>query len=150
MVLLRHPAAGWEIRPHTRDDASGILSVFEVCLDELPRRKRKHASEFERLRYLLRTSTIPVAVEPSAGLIGFMVLQADAGYVSHLFVDPDWRFCGVASGLLNVGRSISGKRLCLDVDMDNPGALQAYERIGFQQTISHGLPGGHQKRLFGP
>jgi GNAT superfamily N-acetyltransferase len=145
MVMLRHSSAGWEIRPHTRDDHPDIVRIFADCLFEFPRRDR--AQEARSLHYVLRNSSILVATEENAGLIGFLAMQAEAAYVSHLFVSKDWRLCGVGSGLLEIGRGVAGSPLCLDVDLDNHAARAMYARTGWVETVNHGRPGENQTRL---
>lgn len=150
MDLFEHAGAGWRIRPHTKDDAEAIVGVFCDCLEDFPLRKSRLVQEVERIHYLLGTSTILVAEEESAGVVGFLILQAEAAYVSHLFVHRDWRFCGVGSGLLQVGRVMAGQRLRLDVDVDNMEAIFAYEHLGWKQTVNQGRPGVGQMRLISP
>ncbi len=150
MVMLSHDAAGWKIRPHTREDAEAIERVFRETFVEFPWRATREARDTDRLRYLLQTSTVLVAEEDNAGVVGFLILQAEAAYVSHVFVAPDWRFCGIAAGLLKVGRSISGQRLRLDVDVDNEQAISAYTQLGWKETVDHGRAGVGQVRFIGP
>ncbi len=150
MVMLSHSAAGWTIRPHTRDDAPEIERVFRGCLAEFPWRRTREPQEIERLHYLLRTSTVLVAEEADAGIVGFVILQAESAYISHLFVDMDWRFCGIGTGLLQVSRSIACNRLRLDVDVNNHEAQAAYERLGWQETVDQGRPGVGQLRMISP
>lgn len=147
MEMLRHPSAGWKIRPHTREDHPEIERVFVACLREFPLRNAAH--EVNSLHYVLRNASVLVATERQAGLIGFLAMQAEAAYVSHLFVDADWRFCGVGSGLLSTARGVSGKPLCLDVDEYNHGAIAVYEHLGWTETVDHGRPGPKQRRLRG-
>lgn len=150
MVMLEHEAAGWKIRAHTRDDAAAIERVFRETFVEFPWRESRKERDVERVRYLLQTSTVMVAEEDQAGVVAFLILQAEAAYVSHIFVQQDWRFCGIAGGLLQVGRSISGQRLRLDVDVDNEQAISAYTSLGWKETVDHGRPGVGQVRLIGP
>lgn len=146
---MSHRSAGWEIRPHSRDDRSDIQRVFLNCLTEFPWRQNPQR-EVDTLLYDLKYSTVLVATEPDAGLIGFIVLLTDKAYVSHLFVDPDWRLCGVGGGLLNVGRTLTSRPLQLDVDAKNYGALLAYQALGWTEAIANGHVRSNQRRLLGP
>jgi GNAT superfamily N-acetyltransferase len=63
-------------------------------------------------------------------------LQLPQDYIDHLFVATDWRFCGVARGLLEVARQSASGALSLDVDTENMGARRAYEALGWQVVAS--------------
>jgi len=72
-------------------------------------------------------------------------------YIDHLFVDRDWRFCGVARGLLEVARQQATGPLSLDVDAENMGARRAYEALGWQVVASTSSTGkARQMRLVSP
>ena len=103
-----------------------------------------------RLRQILRASQCLIAEEGEAGLVGFLTLERDKAYVAHLFVDRDWRFCGVGSGLLDVARHLARAPLQLDVDVQNEGALKAYRAMGWVERVdvSPARPG--QTRMSGP
>jgi ribosomal protein S18 acetylase RimI-like enzyme len=61
----------------------------------------------------------------------------DCLYVSILAVAPDARGTGVGSLLLERVVAAAGqlrKSVCLDVGLDNGGAIRLYERLGFQRT----------------
>lgn len=104
---------------------------------------------------ILRRSLTPlnawVAEEPDAGVIGFLTVQLPQDYIDHLFVDPDWRFCGVARGLLEVARQSASGALSLDVDTENMGARRAYEALGWEVVASTGSTSkARQMRLVSP
>ena len=98
----------------------------------------------------LPTARAWVAEEPQAGVVGFLTLRPDSGYVDHLFVAPDWRLCGVGRGLLHVGRDVMGEPLLLDVDAQNSPARKAYEALGWKDFARTGEAGNEQIRLIGP
>ncbi len=103
------------------------------------------------LRRALGPQNALVAEEPDAGIIGFLTLQMAQGYVDHMFVDRDWRFCGVARGLLEVARVHVNGTLSLDVDTENLGARRAYEALGWQVVASTTANGkARQMRLVSP
>ena len=73
------------------------------------------------------------------------------GYVDHLFVDEDWRLCGVGRGLLEVARYEAARPLILDVDMQNVAARRAYEKLGWHVVVdAKPLRPGQQVRLVSP
>lgn len=148
--MYKHAGAGWSIRPFEAADAGVCLSIFRDCLSDMPWRVRNRA-QYMILRRALSAQNAWVAEEPDAGIVGFLTLQPPQDYVDHLFVDPDWRFCGVARGLLEVARQNASGALSLDVDSENMGARRAYEALGWQVVASTGATGkARQMRLVSP
>jgi GNAT superfamily N-acetyltransferase len=133
--MYKHAGAGWSIRPFQAADAGPCLSIFRDCLTSMPWRIRNRG-QYMVLRRALGPNNAWVAEEPDAGVIGFLTLQLPQDYIDHLFVDPDWRFCGVARGLLEVARQAATGPLSLDVDAENMGARRAYEALGWQVVAS--------------
>ncbi|WP_169711780.1 GNAT family N-acetyltransferase [Henriciella litoralis] len=149
MALMTHPAAGWQIRPYRRDDHVSLESLFLDCLVDFPWRGNK-ADETVRLRQCIRTGPCLVAEEKTAGLIGFLTLETANAYVPHLFVDRDWRLCGVGGGLLEVARDLARSPLQLDVDLQNEGAIRAYRALGWSEKVNARPSRPDQTRLAGP
>ncbi len=138
------------IRPLETADIPECRDIFTDCLTDMPWRER-HRGQHLALRRALETQPAWVAEEPNAGVIGFLTLQVPTDYVDHLFVDRDWRFCGVARGLLEVARIEATGALSLDVDSENMTARRAYEALGWQVVASTGGVGrARQMRLVGP
>lgn len=146
---MRHRAAGWGIRFRTTPDNPGIEAVFGDCLLSFPWRGTAR-EELARLRTALNTHDCLVAHEPHVGIIGFLVLDRPKAYVSHLFVDRDWRFCGVGAGLLGIARDMARAPLLLDVDVQNTAAMKAYRAMGWVEKVGPGPERGGQRRLSGP
>jgi GNAT superfamily N-acetyltransferase len=148
--MYKHAGAGWSIRPFSAADAGPCLSIFRDCLAEMPWRVRNRG-QYMILRRALSPQAAWVAEEPDAGIVGFLTLQPLQDYIDHLFVDTDWRFCGVARGLLEVARQGATGALSLDVDTENMGARRAYEALGWQVVASTGSTGkARQMRLVSP
>lgn len=151
MRLLSHPGAGWYIRLAGPADKDRIEAIFCACLKDFPWRGSVE-SELNRLRKSVLTSHFFVAEETRAGVIGFLTLEKPTAYIPHLFVDEDWRFCGVGQGLLAVARDEAGKPLRLDVDAQNDKARAAYAAMGWRELAKAAQksvrPG--QVRLIGP
>jgi len=80
-----------------------------------------------------------------------VTVNVTTGYVDHLFVHRDWRFCGVGRGLLEVARKEADKPLILDVDTQNVSARHAYEKLGWR-VLADAKPArpGQQVRLISP
>ncbi|MEQ8557364.1 MAG: GNAT family N-acetyltransferase [Henriciella sp.] len=146
---MSHRAAGWKIRLRMQSDNSGIETVFRDCLTAFPWRGQQ-TEEIIRLRHAISLSDCLVAHELSAGLIGFLVLERKKAYVSHLFVNPDWRLCGVGSGLLGVARDMARAPLQLDVDTQNETAVRAYKAMGWIEKVGPDPNRAGQRRLSGP
>lgn len=139
------------IRPLETADIPQCRDIFTDCLSDMPWRDR-HRGQHLALRRALESQPAWVAEEPNAGVIGFLTLQMPTDYVDHLFVDADWRFCGVARGLLEVARRDADGPLSLDVDTENVDARRAYEALGWQVVAStdDGTGRSRQMRLVGP
>lgn len=149
MSLLSHPGAGWSVRHWRRGDYAQIEAIFRDCLTAFPWR-RPARDEVVRLRQALTTSVAFVAEEKRAGVIGFLTLEQGKAYVPHVFVDRDWRFCGVGSGLLQAARTFVGRPLQLDVDIQNTAAIEAYYALGWRERARVGRDRNEQVRLVGP
>ncbi|MCR9196393.1 MAG: GNAT family N-acetyltransferase [Hyphomonas sp.] len=149
MSLYSHPGAGWSIRHWRRDDYPQIEVIFRECLTAFPWRASVR-EEVLRLRQALSANIAFVAEEKSAGVVGFLTLEQGKAYVPHVFVDGDWRFCGVGSGLLQVARNFVGRPLQLDVDIQNAAAIEAYTALGWKERAKVGRGAREQVRLVGP
>jgi ribosomal protein S18 acetylase RimI-like enzyme len=62
-------------------------------------------------------------------------ISPDDFYFAIIAVDPDYRGQGIGTFILENGVELAidnnKKRVVLDVDMDNQGALRLYQRFGF-------------------
>lgn len=146
---MSHRAAGWSIRLRLKTDNSRIEAVFRDCLTAFTWRGQE-TEEIIRLRHALSVSDCLIAQEKQAGLVGFLILERPKAYVSHLFVDADWRLCGVGSGLLAVARDLARAPLQLDVDVQNGHAMRAYKAMGWVEKVGTNPTRPEQKRLTGP
>ena len=149
MSLYSHPGAGWSVRHWRREDYPQIEVIFRDCLKAFPWR-RAERDEIIRLRQALSANVAFVAEEKRAGVVGFLTLEQGKAYVPHVFVDRDWRLCGVGSGLLQVARNFVGRPLQLDVDIQNEAAIEAYTALGWRERARVGRDRNEQVRLVGP
>lgn len=149
MSLLSHPGAGWSVRHWRREDYPRIEVIFKDCLKAFPWRGLER-DEIMRLRQTLSANVAFVAVEKQAGVVGFLTLEQGKAYIPHVFVDLEWRLCGVGSGLLKVARSFVGQRLQLDVDVQNESAIEAYLALGWRERAKFERGRNEQLRLIGP
>ena len=149
MNLLSHPGAGWSIRRAKSGDRLDVEAIFRRCLGDFAWRNSPSV-EIARMRQTLLAADLFVAEVPQRGVVGFISLETHNAYVPHLFVEADWRLCGVGQGLLEVARDIAGRPLQLDVDIQNKRARAAYARMGWTVVAPAGGRRGEQIRLIGP
>ena len=131
--MISHDGAGWQIRPFRPTDGEDCQAILTGCLEDFPWRGRPEVS-VKQLSAALGRGLCWVAEEPCAGVVGFLTLIEDKAYVDHLFIDADWRFCGIGRGLLETARSFLGEPLTLSVDRGNHRAREAYEALGWAPT----------------
>ena len=131
--MLTHPAAGWRIRPYRHVDAPRCRRIFEECLADFVWRGQPEPY-LHALADSLHRARSWVAEEAQAGVVGFLTMLRDRPYVDHLFVQHDWRFCGVGRGLLETARTEAGEPLELDVDEQNVRGRKAYLAMGWWET----------------
>lgn len=72
-----------------------------------------------------------VYVDPADCPLAFMAMTG--AHVDALFVDPARRGAGVGRALMHHARAMHGT-LTVDVNEQNPLAVDFYERLGFQRT----------------
>lgn len=132
--LDEHESAGWRIRRFERRDGVACREVYLACV--------------EAFTWLSKVPTPPVRFEfedqrrtwiaevPGHGVVGFLTLDDRRNYVDYLLVDPDWRLCGVGSGLLRVVREAAAVPLTLSVDAENGRARAAYAAMGWTEIRS--------------
>lgn len=149
MDTLTHSGAGWTIRPAAPIDHPGIAEVFLSCLSAFPWRgsPRRELSSMENA---LLSGECFVAYVPQAGVVGFVIYDTITAYISHLFVDDDWRFCGIGSTLLKLARDVVARPVRLDVDEQNEAALTVYRALGWTEVIETPGPSRGQRRMISP
>lgn len=77
----------------------------------------------------LPSAVLHVAVDAADRPVGFMGSAGDM--IESLFVDPAYHGRGVGRRLIELARA-SGRTLTVDVNEQNTGARQFYERLGFE------------------
>ena len=143
-------AAGWSIRRYEYGDLLACSRIFKRGVMGFNWYKRTLVTT-RHLRASLDEGIAWVAVEPKAGVVGFITLYEKDAYIHYLFVDPDWQFCGVGRGLLEIARARIGRPLDLKVDCPNKHARAAYAQLGWHETGKRGLQDGVEwVRLRGP
>lgn len=130
--MITHPAAGWRIRQYEHADAPRCRRIFERAVAEFAWRGSSE-QYLPALAESLRGELSWVAEERNAGVVGFLTMLRYKPYVDHLFVEADWRFCGVGRGLLHVARAAANRPLELHVDRKNVHARRAYAAMGWEE-----------------
>ncbi len=131
--MISHPAAGWRIRLYRHVDAPRCRRIFEEALATFVWRGDPDPY-LHALADSLHRARSWVAEESNAGVVGFLTMLNNKSYVDHLFVQEDWRFCGVGRGLSEVARIEAGEPLELDVDAQNINGRKAYLAMGWVET----------------
>lgn len=75
-------------------------------------------------------ATILVAAA-EAGLLGFVLFDAQTKWLDQIAVVPEAQGLGVATALIEAAKQACGDRLGLDVNADNFRALKFYQRENF-------------------
>lgn len=76
--------------------------------------------------------------EPRA-MAGVLRLSADVTRIVLVYTPPELRGRGYAGALVGALANRSGTRVSLDVSVDNPAGLRAYERVGFERVGRHAI-----------
>ncbi|MEL7128592.1 MAG: GNAT family N-acetyltransferase [Pseudomonadota bacterium] len=149
--FAHHDGAGWSLRPFEERDFRQVHAIFRTCFAAFPWRGRYRLSNSSDLGRAIGAHTTWVAEEPYAGIVGFMIFEPRTGYVSHVFIDQDWRLCGISTAFLKAARQKVGHALSLDVDERNRTARRAYAALGWKVAAKTPHPrNSDQIRLIGP
>ncbi len=147
--MIDHPAAGWRIRAYEPEDALCCVRVFDRCFRTFAWRGAR-TPHVDPLLSALEETLAWVAEEPRAGIVGFLTLFPEQRHVEHLFVEADWRLCGIGRGLLDTARHAAHGALTLTVDAHNRPARQAYAALGWSTVAMGGDGAGAWLRLVSP
>jgi putative acetyltransferase len=85
----------------------------------------------ERWRQELMAKNSITVAEAACGIIGFVTVDAKAGYLDQIVVAPESWGSGVAEALLAEARQLSPAGLDLHVNTDNARAIRFYQKHGF-------------------
>lgn len=127
--------AAFRLAPRQSEDLAALVDLWMASwqavmpqIDFAARRDwfRAHVDEIE-----LRGGTTLCAFDVQASLAGFILIDAERGYLDQIAVEPRHFGTGVAVCLLNEAKARHPEGLTLDVNVDNPRALRFYAREGF-------------------
>ncbi|MEE9380134.1 MAG: GNAT family N-acetyltransferase [Hyphomonadaceae bacterium] len=136
-------AAGWSIRRYEREDLREVGEIFRRGIAGFHWYNRTLLTT-KHLRASLEEGTAWVATEPRAGVVGFITLYERESYIHYLFIAEDWKFCGIATGLLAIARARAGTPLELKVDAANTHGRAFYTHLGWQETGERGDNGSNE------
>ena len=123
-----------EAEPSESDDAAGvILRSRRASVPEIPALVHSDHEVREWFRDVVMPAHhvwIAVADSPvNPRIVGVAV--ASAGWLEHLYVEPQWTGQGIGKSLLDVVKAESTGQLLLWTFDSNTGAQRFYERHGF-------------------
>jgi ribosomal-protein-alanine N-acetyltransferase len=124
---------GITLRDYRPNDWDAMYALDVQCFDLPFRFSRRAMREFAEA-----PGAITVLAQAEGDLAGFCVVQMEeyVGYVVTLDVAPRWRRQGLAGTLMSEMetkvRAVGGTAMALHVFPGNDGAVQFYQRIGYQ------------------
>jgi putative acetyltransferase len=75
-----------------------------------------------------------IVVAEDQGLAGFVVIDAESGYLDQIVVRPETWGGEIAKTLLAEAKRLAADGIALDVNQSNGRAVRFYEREGFLRT----------------
>jgi len=122
-----------KLRKYTDKDEAAVVDVWCRSVDAthhfLSDHDRKEI-ESEVIEFLPKRPLM-LAVNTLDRPIGFMFVHE--GHMEALFIDPDFRGCGVGRKLVEYALTENPK-LTTDVNEQNEQAVGFYKRLGFEET----------------
>jgi ribosomal protein S18 acetylase RimI-like enzyme len=133
-----------------RDDPSSFLSSYEL---EVAYDEQRWREEFSRGEW-----NIMLAGDKEIGLLGVTreeTMPAEECYLEYLWIAPDFRRTGMGSALLRTVledvRQAGVRTVWLYILNGNHGAMNFYQKFGFQSTnerqLLPGHPAGSEERM---
>lgn len=125
------------IRPATPADRAAVHALYKAFWDERP--PPAHVvweDELAEVDDYLERHVVLLAEEEGVpvGLALAQVKKGPIGYLSDLYVRPEFRRRGLARALIvEVAAHLGVPTLTLNVDVANDGARAAYRRLGFRE-----------------
>ena len=119
------------IRQATLDDADAVGRVFVNARDRMTYLPRIPDKDRPRLGgWFVELNEETWLAEEDGRIVGFAGLKA--GWLEHLYVDPDAQSRGVGTELMDHAKRRRPAGLELWVFQENTGARRFYERHGFE------------------
>jgi putative acetyltransferase len=128
------PAVPPKLRPYAATDEAAAIELWRrTWQSTYPSIDFKARVPWwtERWRSKLVPEASIVVAEAAGGMVGFVTVEADTGYLDQIVVAPECWGDGLAEILLAEARRLSPKQLVLHVNTDNTRAIHFYEKHGF-------------------
>ena len=137
------------LRSYGTRDAEGCARVFERAWNSghpyAPRTVGVDAFLSE-----LAGRALVVAQARDGQILGFAGVHVRAGFIHHLYVDPDRAGRGIGRALLRAGVALAGGRASLKCQVRNVRALAFYRREGWTEGERGEAGGEPWVRLHSP
>jgi putative acetyltransferase len=121
------------LRPYRKDDLEAALALWrrawEAAMPEIDFGARLDGWRERWVGELVPGNSIVVA--EIDGLAGFVVIDAESGYLDQIVVRPENWGGEVAKALLDEAKRLAAAGIALDVNQSNARAIRFYEREGF-------------------
>jgi GNAT superfamily N-acetyltransferase len=139
-----------ELRRATDDDSDAVADVYlRSRKDLMPGVPLAHSDEAVRewiRRHLIPSGRTTVAVVDHQ-VVGFFAVSMDAecGWIDHLYVRPTWVGRGIGTALLDLARRQLSPPIRLYTFQINQRARSFYERRGFR-AVAFGDGSGNEEK----
>jgi putative acetyltransferase len=124
------------LRPYRKDDLEAALALWrrawEAAMPEIDFGARLDGWRERWVGELVPGNSIVVA--EIDGLAGFVVIDAESGYLDQIVVRPENWGGEVAKALLDEAKRLAAAGIALDVNQSNARAIRFYEREGFVRS----------------
>ena len=130
----------WEIREATLDDVPSIVAMVRMGIKEKAFHNREVSDEsFLDWAFTNRERGYALYLcendSESLGYIDSIVGRWGVGFITGIYVNPQYRKQGIGEGLMKKSHDRFLERDChkarLEVFADNKGAISFYSRVGF-------------------
>ena len=127
------------VRSATQDDLGTVRKLWEALYEEWPQSEYRRTSWNDVVQYVqehIETNVVLIADEDGAPA-GFVLAWPEdrAGFVSDLYVRPEFRQRGIARALLGEAAGRLGKEfVTLTTTARNAPARAYYASLGFRET----------------
>jgi putative acetyltransferase len=124
------------LRPYREDDLEAALALWrrawDAAMPEIDFGARLDGWRERWIDELIPRNSITVA--EADGLAGFVVIDAESGYLDQIVVRPEDWGGESAKALLDEAKRLVAAGITLDVNQSNARAIRFYEREGFIRT----------------
>ena len=124
------------LRPYRDDDLEAALALWQRAWDAaMPEIDFGARRDWWKKRWI--DELVPhnsIVVAEAGELVGFVVIDANSGYLDQIVVRPESWGTEIAKMLLDEAKRLTAGDVALDVNQSNARAIRFYEREGFVRT----------------